>query len=157
MARKVVIGCGNPLAGDDGIGLRVIEELTRRGLPPEVKAIPAGLPGLTILGFLRGAQQAIIVDAADARQEPGTIICCQEKDLAKLPFRSLSLHGIGLVEALALGRLVEPAAFPPRLTFVAIQIGEIKLGSQSLSPPVAAALPAAVEAVYQLLEGGPSA
>lgn len=154
---KVVIGCGNPLAGDDGIGLRVIEELLRRGLPPEVKAIPAGLPGLTILGLLRGAQQAIIVDAADAGQEPGTIICCQEKDLAKLPFRSLSLHSVGIAEALALGRLVEPATFPPRLTFVAIQIGEIKLGQRALSPAVAAALPLAVDTVYQLLEGEPRA
>ncbi|MDN5344881.1 MAG: hydrogenase maturation protease [Clostridia bacterium] len=151
---RVVIGCGNPLAGDDGVGLKVIEELERRGLPPGVKTISAGLPGLALLGLLRGAEQAVIVDAVHAGQEPGTVICCQEKDLARLSWRSLSLHNLGIGEALALGRLVDPATFPPRLILVGIQAGSLARGQTNLSPPVAAALPLAVATIYQLLGGG---
>ncbi|MBC7325632.1 MAG: hydrogenase maturation protease, partial [Moorella sp. (in: Bacteria)] len=113
-----------------------------------------GLPGLELLGYLRGAGQAIIVDAVLAGQEPGTVICCQEKDLARLSWRSLSLHSLGIGEALALGRLVEPDTLPPRLILVGIQAGSLVPGQSSLSPPVAAALPLAVETIYRLLGGG---
>ncbi|MGI9861652.1 hydrogenase maturation protease [Moorella naiadis] len=151
---KVVIGCGNPLAGDDGVGLKIVEALERQRLPPGVLAIPAGLPGLNLLDYLRGSSQAIIVDAVHAGQDPGTVICCQEKDLARLTWRSLSLHNLGIGEALALGRLLEPYAFPPQLILVGIQAGSLVLGQTGLSPPVAAALPLAVATIYHLLGGG---
>ncbi|SMB98886.1 hydrogenase maturation protease [Thermanaeromonas toyohensis ToBE] len=154
MALVKIIGCGNPLAGDDGVGLKVIEELKRWGLPPGVRLISAGLPGLTILDLMRGADQVIIVDAVEAGQKPGTVIHCKETDLARVTFRSLSLHNIGIAEALSLGRLVEPEAFPRRLDIVGVQIAEITWGKADLSPLVAAALPLAVHTVYNILKGG---
>ncbi|WP_258360761.1 hydrogenase maturation protease [Moorella sulfitireducens (nom. illeg.)] len=155
--RRVVIGCGNPLAGDDGVGLKVIEELERRELPPGVKTIPAGLPGLSLLDYLRGAEQAIIVDAVHAGQEPGTVICCQEKEVARFSWRSLSLHSLGIGETLALGRLADPGGFPSQLILVGIQAGSIVPGETSLSPPVTAALPLAMKTIYRLLGGGEDA
>lgn len=152
---RVVIGCGNPLAGDDGVGLKVIELLESRGVPPDVKTIAAGLPGLVLLKILRGSSEAIIVDAVDAGRTPGTIICCEEKDLALLGWRSLSSHSLGIGETLALGRVADPANFPQRLIFIGIQIGSIIPGKTQLSPAVEAAVPLAVKTVYRLLgEGG---
>lgn len=153
MALVKIIGCGNPWAGDDGVGLKVIEELKRRGLPPGVEALAAGLPGLAILDLMRGADQVIIVDAVEAKQKPGAVIHCGEKDLARVTFRSLSLHNIGIAEALSLGRLIEPETFPRRLDIVGVQIAEITWGKAELSPLVAAALPLAVHTVYDILKG----
>jgi len=148
-----IIGCGNPLAGDDGVGLKAIEELKRWGLPPEIKLIAAGLPGLAILDLMRGAEQVIIIDAVEAGQSPGTVIHCKEIDLPRITFRSLSLHNIGIAEALSLGRLTEPETFPHRLDIVGVQVGEISLGKTELSPPVAAALPQVVHTVCNILRG----
>ena len=75
MQRSVlVLGLGNPLRGDDGIGSRVVEELIRRGLPEGVTALDGGTGGLDLLQVLEGWERVVVVDAADVGREPGQFV-----------------------------------------------------------------------------------
>ena len=103
MMSVLVLGLGNPLRGDDGIGSRLVEELAHRGLPEDVTALDGGTGGLDLLHVLEGWKRAVIVDAADVGQEPGRFVrfTLDEARLAQAT-DSFSLHQAGLSEALAL-------------------------------------------------------
>ena len=77
----VVIGIGNLLMGDDGIGPCVVQTLSTLALPPNVEVIDGGLGGLSILDWLDGREQAIIVDAARMHRPPGTVVRFQPSDI----------------------------------------------------------------------------
>ncbi len=100
----VILGLGNSLRGDDGVGPAVIEWLDRQELPSGVETIDGGTSGLDIVSILMGRDQAIIVDAANVGQVPGRWVRFTP-DMAQLKENSttLSLHSAGLAEALALG------------------------------------------------------
>jgi hydrogenase maturation protease len=93
----LVIGLGNPLRGDDGVGPRLVEELNHRGLPGEVTALDGGAGGLDLLQVLEGWQRVVVVDAADVGREPGQFVrfTLHQAGLAQAadPF---SLHSAGL-------------------------------------------------------------
>ena len=70
----LVLGLGNPLRGDDGVGPRVVEELTRRGLPDGVMTLDVRTGGLDLLHTLEGWKRVVAVDAADVGREPGQFV-----------------------------------------------------------------------------------
>jgi hydrogenase maturation protease len=141
----LVLGLGNPLRGDDGIGPRVIEALNRCGLPEGVTALDAGTGGLDLLHVLEGWKRAIIVDAADVGREPGQFVRFTPDEARFVGSEdATSLHNVGLAEVLALAAaLGQPL---PELVIFGVQPEKIDWG-EGLSPAVEAALPALVEAV----------
>ena len=105
-AKVVVIGVGNPLLGDEGLGIAAVERLKKRPLPRTVEVVDAGTDSLDALLDAKDAERVIIVDAVDAAREPGTLIRLSADDL----FRSeseplLSLHQLSLKESLCLAEL----------------------------------------------------
>ena len=74
IASNVVIGLGNVLRGDDGIGPRAVAALARERLPNDVELIDGGNAGLTLLDWLEGRDTAIIIDAASMNSVPGTVV-----------------------------------------------------------------------------------
>ncbi len=141
----VIVGCGNPLLGDDGVGLEVVRRLSAAPLPPGVRVVEAGLPGLTLLDIVHGYRQAVIVDAVMAGLPPGEVLCFSDGELPPPGYSRWSLHGVGLVEALKLGRLLGDG-FPEQLTIYGIQVGSVNLG-EGLSPPVLAAVETVVDRI----------
>ena len=107
----LILGLGNALRGDDGVGPAVIEWLDQQALPAEVEAVDGGTAGLDIVSTLMGRERAIIVDAANVGRAPGEWVRFTP-DAARLKDNAmaLSLHSAGLAEALALGRGAERAA-----------------------------------------------
>jgi hydrogenase maturation protease len=98
----LILGLGNPLRGDDGIGPCLIEELNRRELPKGVIALDAGTEGLDLLQVLEGWERAITVDAADVGRELGQFVRFTSKDARLIESADgFSLHDAGLTEALA--------------------------------------------------------
>ena len=104
----IILGLGNPLRGDDGVGPAVIEWLNQQDLPDGVEAIDGGTSGLNIVSILMGRERAIIVDAANVGQVPGRWVRFAP-DVAQLKDNdaTLSLHSAGLGEALALGAALD--------------------------------------------------
>ena len=71
--RLAVIGVGNPLVADEGVGIAVIEELGKRDLPDSVELVDAGSAGMSLLHIIKDYDAVIIIDAADFGGEPGEV------------------------------------------------------------------------------------
>jgi len=147
----LVLGLGNPLRGDDGVGPRLVEELARRGLPTGVTALDGGAGGLGLLQVLDGWQRVVVVDAADVGREPGQFVrfTPDQARLAQAADR-FSLHNAGLGEILALANALG-RTLPPMVIF-GVQPAEIGW-REGLSPAVEAALPAMIDAVLEETKG----
>ncbi len=147
----VVIGVGNVLLGDDGVGVRVVEALGRttehdpEALPRGTRLLDGGTLGLDLLRDVEDAGALVLVDAVDLGHAPGTVTVLRGDRLtAAGGFRTLSRRQGGVGELLATAKLL--AILPPEVVLVGVQAGEISVGP-GLSHGVSAALPSAVEAV----------
>lgn len=141
----LVLGLGNPLRGDDGIGPRVIEALNRHGLPEGATALDAGTGGLDLLHVLEGWKRAVIVDAADVGREPGQFVRFTPDEARFVGSQdATSLHNAGLAEVLALADAVGQPL--PEMVIFGVQPDRIGWG-EGLSEAVEAALPDIVNAV----------
>jgi len=143
----LVIGCGNLLAADDAVGLHVARNLKKYQLPPGVKVIEAGCPGLNLLDLWEGINKVIIVDAVRSGAPPGTISCF---DISALPAREvlpLSLHDFNIIDAIELGKAL--GRLPEQLVIVGIEILSEEPFQEGLSPEVAAAVPQACSRVLE--------
>lgn len=122
----VVLGLGNDLRGDDGIGLEISRRLMARDLDRLVVEQPED--ALAILGAFEGAALVVVVDAAQGGAAPGTIhrLEIAERALTR-DLGRCSSHGLGLAEALALGEAL--GRLPPRLVVYAIEGASFDHGS----------------------------
>ncbi len=136
----LVVGVGNPLARDEGVGIGALQRLRARGLPAHVRTLDAGTDLLAVMPDLARADRVILIDAVRAGGEPGTIYRLRLEDLLDAarpegPWRSA--HDVSVVSAV---RLAEAAgqALPPTVVF-GVEPGEVALG-EGLTPAVEAAL-----------------
>jgi len=145
----VIIGVGNVLLRDDGVGVHVIRELERQaargdaGLPRDARLIDGGTLGLDLLPVLAEARAVLLVDAADVDAEPGTVTILRGEALEPLAGAARPILPTGIADLLAAARLAE--VLPAACSLVSVQRGEIAAGLD-LTPGVRAALPAAVAA-----------
>jgi hydrogenase maturation protease len=146
----IILGLGNALRGDDGVGPAVIEWLDRQELPPGVETIDGGTSGLDIVSILMGRERAIIVDAANVRQAQGRWVRFTP-DMAqfKNSGATLSLHSAGLAEALTLGAALN--VLPPTIIIYGVQPQNLDWTSQ-LSDEVQAAVIEVGQAILRELK-----
>lgn len=139
----LVLGLGNPLRRDDGLGGRVIEMLAESKLPAQVVLIDGGTPGWGVTTFLQGWSRVIVIDAADMGSMPGKWDRCQ-LDAVSLDVGSghFSLHEPGLSEGLALGQAL--GTLPQDIVLYCVQPERTEEGI-GLTPVVEAVLPELVE------------
>ena len=108
MRKITVIGCGQILVGDDGLGVRVVEALQKMDLPENVEVIDAGVGGLAILSMIENSEKSIIVDAVHTGKEaPGFIYHFTDKELPPPNMFMLSAHDLNLVDTIHIGREME--------------------------------------------------
>jgi hydrogenase maturation protease len=151
--KALVLGLGNPLRGDDGVGSAVIEALRERGgCGGQVELIDGGTPGLEIVLLLQGYAHAVVVDAADMGLEPGTWrrFTPDEVSLSTGAAMEGTLHDAGLGEALALAEAL--GVLPAKLVIFGVQPASVGW-EPGLTPPVRQAVPALCEAVVAELTG----
>jgi hydrogenase maturation protease len=149
MPGTVVIGLGNPLMGDDGVGLVVLERLRNEWDLPDVELVDGATWGLSLLPFIEDAVSLVLIDAIAAHREPGTLI---ELSRARLPIylsRKLSPHQVDLRDALAVAEL--RGRLPNDIVAIGVQPAVVELGIE-LSAPVAAQVDALIHAVVKQLE-----
>ena len=144
-----IIGLGNLLAGDDGVGVHVVGELARRKLPPGVQVIDGGNCGLGLLSLLEGAQQVIIIDAILCAKAPGSVLQLDGRRFALQEQEAPCSHRLSLAQTL---RLADILGYGCRVRIIGISPGPARLGTQ-LSPGVRAALPRVVEMVCEQVKG----
>jgi len=171
--RTLVVGLGNPILGDDGVGWRVAEEVKRLiadgewqmangDAPSAISHQPSAievdcfaLGGLSLMERLVGYDRAIIVDAVTTGQPPGTVSRFRLDELPDFSTAHTSAaHDTSLQNALRVGRTMG-AHLPNEILVVGIEAQSVYDFSEILSPPVAEAVPVAARLVLELLEEKP--
>lgn len=144
----LVLGIGNILLGDEGVGVRAVEALaaaTRHGrpLPHDVRIVDGGTLGLDLLPLVEEARALLLVDAIDAGRDPGTVLVLRGPELTAQLSAGVSVHQVGIGDLVAVARL--RGTLPERTTLMGLQPAQVDVGIE-LSPTVAAALPKLVDA-----------
>ncbi len=148
-ADVVVIGIGNVVRSDDGVGVHATARLRERlGSQSEATLVEGGTAGLLLLPHLADAQRAIIIDAIDVGAEPGTLVRLAGDQLARAFCADATVHDFGLRDLLGAARL--SGAWPEQLVLHGVQPGATTLGTE-LTPTVAAALDSLVDSVAREL------
>ncbi len=150
--RILVLGVGNLLLGDEGVGIHALRALARRELPPHVELLDAGTPGFDLLHLIQGYDKVLIIDAVDAGQEPGAVL---RFDLDDVSFASsgpaLSLHQTEVLEVLQLTECIG-RAHPP-IVIYGIQPESLEWGTE-LSGIVQGRLPSLLDAILEEVSRG---
>ncbi|MDA0524892.1 hydrogenase maturation protease [Methanococcoides alaskense] len=125
-----IIGCGNILMGDDGVGVRVVEALEKMGagIPEDIDILDAGVCGLDILNLLEDVDKVIIVDSmvGSGSTKRGSILRFELEDLLNKDHEDVgifSAHDISISDILSIGKHVQDL---PEIIVFGIEIGEVK-------------------------------
>ena len=148
----LVIGCGNLLRGDDGVGPVLIRHLWDRGVPEGAKLVDGGTAGMDVGFQMRGAGRVVIVDACVSQgatgAEPGTVYRVPGEELTDLPpLQGLHTHSFRWDHAIPFARWALGDACPSDITVFLIEAAAMDLGAD-LSEPVSTAM----EQVIDLIE-----
>lgn len=141
----LVLGVGNILLQDEGLGVHALRRLAERyHLPPSVAAVDGGVQGLDLLPMVEDCGLLLIVDAIETGLAPGAIVRLEGQAIPTALALKMSMHQMGIQEVLALGSL--RGTLPARVVLWGMQPGKMDWGLE-LTPPVAAGLDEMVEAV----------
>lgn len=133
--KTLVLGVGNKLMSDEGVGVHVIERLAEKyKLPAEVQVLDGGTLGLDLLYYLEGIENLLLVDAAETGKEAGMMIRLQDEQVPAFMSIKISPHQMGVPDMLAAAKLKD--VYPKRLVLWGIQPELITLGLD-LSPVLA--------------------
>lgn len=150
----LVVGLGNPLRSDDGLGPAVIDGLRRRSIPAEVDLVATDRDGIALLELWAGRPLVVLVDAVRSTEgRPGTIHRLSGDRLVdrSVDARPATTHRLGLRATLELGEALDRR--PARLVVYGVEAADLDLGCR-LSPPVAAAVDRVVDRIERELSGG---
>jgi hydrogenase maturation protease len=141
----LILGLGNLLCGDDGLGVVAVHLLLRRYHPPDgVVVLDGGTLGLSLLPYVEDAREAILVDAIRTDAPPGTLVRLEGDDVAPALASRLSVHQVGVADLLEGARWRD--RYPRGLVLLGLVPLTLDLG-RGRCPAVDAALPDLVEAI----------
>ena len=144
--RTLVVGVGNPILSDDGVGIYAARMLLARGLSGvSIEELPAS--GLELLDMVMDYDKVVIIDAIQTKDgSPGDHYIMAEEDFKRTVHGS-SPHGFNIATALAMGRKVVPERMPKEVVFVAIEAEDLVNVREEMTPKVSASLPAIVDMI----------
>jgi hydrogenase maturation protease len=162
-ASTLVVGLGNPILTDDGIGWRVAQKIREElcgfssGGPSAeafVHVVEASVGGLALAELLIGYRRAIVIDAIMARESiPGTVYRLKLTDLPGT-LNTASTHDTNLITALhALRRFGAEVPADEAVDIIAVEAQDVTTFADACTPAVSASIPIAVSAVMHLLRG----
>ncbi len=153
MGKIVVLGVGNTILSDEGLGVKAVERL-REGyeFPEEVELIDGGTLGIDLLYYLEGVRKLLILDAVSGGGKPGTLYKFKGEEVKGYFRRKVSMHELGIQEVLALMDVMDKPV--EEIVVLGIEPASIELGTD-LSPVVEESMPDLLrEALSQLEEWG---
>lgn len=145
--KTVVLGLGNLLLQDEGVGVRAIERLQARDdIPEDVVLLDGGTLGMELLVYFEGINKLVIIDAMEMDEPPGTLLRLENDQIPAAISMKLSPHQAGLAELLSLAQLQD--LLPEEIILWGIQPGQIETGLE-LSPEISEKLETLVQKVIQ--------
>jgi hydrogenase maturation protease len=150
----LVIGVGNTLLKDEGVGVKVVERLEALGdLPDGVELLQGGVLGLDLLEDMEGREKIIIVDAVNGGETPGTIYRMTREHIDTGRNRCLSsVHEIDLPYVFRMADLLGQQIDP--VVIIGIEPKDMDVGFEELSPEVEAQIPKVIDLVMKEIRDG---
>lgn len=147
--KALVLGIGNLLIGDEGVGCKAAAELCRRyTLPPTVACIDGGTAGFELLSMIDSKDHLILIDALRNDMEPGTVVRIEGEHVPKAFLARTTPHQLGICDVLAAAQLCD--TMPKNLTLYGIEPKQLDVGI-GLSPEVEAGMEKIICAVVDQL------
>jgi hydrogenase maturation protease len=137
MQPTLVLGIGNLLMGDEGVGVHALRALEQQQWPDDVTLLDGGTGGFHLLEYLASYPRLVMIDATMDGAPSGTVSVLRPRYASDFP-RALTAHDIGLRDLIEAAALLGPL---PDVTLITVSIDEIKSMVAELSPAVAAAIP----------------
>jgi hydrogenase maturation protease len=141
----LIVGVGNLLLRDEGLGVHVIQALQDKKLPPHVDLLDMGTATMNLAFYLDGVQKVIIVDALKAGQAPGTIYQCHPEDLVADKEGPVFLHDLGVVESLSMSQKL---GYSPEVVIIGVEPKAIDWGME-LTDEVQKQVPAIIDIILK--------
>lgn len=156
MKKNLVLGLGNTIVSDDGVGIyaarEVLKKLNSTPLLESIEVKEASVGGFDLIDLITGFEKAIIIDAIKTENGiPGTIYELTHDDIKRTTFRLAFIHEIDLPMGLELGKMLK-IPMPNEIKIIAIEADDITTFSESMTPKVNAALDGVVKLVFEYLE-----
>lgn len=141
----VILGVGNLLLSDEGVGVHVANELMKMELPPEVTVVEGGTDGFGLLNIITEADRLIVIDAVKGGGAPGSIYRFDINEVQSCPsgFKT-SVHQIGILEVISLSGLIGKT---PHTTVVGVEPKSLEM-SMELSPEIKSKIPRIIELIF---------
>ena len=145
----LVLGVGNLLLSDEGVGVHVAQRMMTMDMPPEVQVVEGGTDGFGLVNVITEADRMILIDAVKGGGQPGSIYRFEIEDCPPYPdiFKT-SVHQISILEVIHLSSLIGST---PRTTIIGIEPACVEMGME-LSPPVAAKIPKIIQMIEEEVE-----
>ncbi|WP_262965097.1 HyaD/HybD family hydrogenase maturation endopeptidase [Methylobacter psychrophilus] len=150
--KTLVLGIGNPLMQDDGVGVHVVQHLKADNPDfPQVEFMDGGTLGFSLIGAIEDATNLIVIDAAQLSDTPGSIriFLGEEMDLFLGRQKNSSVHDVTLVDLMSIALLSDQ--LPVRRALIGIQPGVIDWSTE-LTPTIKKAIPNVCNIVLELIE-----
>ena len=148
--KTLILGLGNSLLCDDGVGIYVAAELKNRVNRPEITVIETGVAGLSLLDLLVGYDRAIIIDAIQTVGGKAGQIYRLDPGAFDTALHTASAHGIDFTTALEFGKKLG-LSLPQQIVIFAIEASDVNTFSEECTPEVKQAVPTCVEMVLREL------
>jgi len=143
----VILGIGNLLMGDEGIGIHVVRYLQEQNLMPDIDIVDGGTGGFHLLEYFQKYDRVILVDATIDGQPPGTVTLLKPRYSSDYP-PTLTAHDIGLKDLLDALYLMEKQ---PEIVLFTISIPQLDKVTLELTPEIQACIPVAAQSIADFL------
>jgi hydrogenase maturation protease len=149
--QTLILGVGNLLMSDEGVGVHVIQRLIADyQLPEEVQVLDGGTLGMDLLYYLEGAENLLLIDAVQARKEPGTLVRLEGDEVPAFMSIKISPHQLGVPDMLAAAKL-KGNCYPQRIVLWGIQPELVEIGLD-LSSTVESKVDIIIENILEQLQ-----
>jgi hydrogenase maturation protease len=147
MTKILILGIGNVLMGDEGIGVHTIKELENVTLPPNVDLLDGGTGGFHLMSYFQEYRKIIMIDATMDGKETGSVSLIKPRFASDFP-KSLSAHDIGLKDMIESITIIDKL---PEIFLITVTISEIRSMYMELSEEVKNAIPDVIKKIKELL------
>ena len=149
MKKTIILGIGNPILRDDGVGIHVADELKKQIDDPNVKIDSAFTGGMNLLDMIIGHDRAILIDAVKIRdKKSGEVNMFKLGELSA--FHTANPHDLSPPQAIEMAKRLGETRIPDEIKLVGINLGELPCDfGENLSPEIKNAVPKAVELVKE--------
>lgn len=145
----LILGIGNLLLKDEGIGVHVAQRMMDMALPPDVEVMDGGTMGINLLSYIEERKKVVVIDAVQTDAPPGTLYRFTDRDLEENRGMLFSAHDIDFTHVLKMSRMFEKK--PDEVIFIGVKPEEISEGI-GLSPSVEEKIPMIIELVIKEIE-----